>query len=97
MIADTPRDAALTVYSTVALYQIPAAGREQIIRTLAATSVERPVWLVTLELQMEDLGEAQMPSLSITRFSNGEHRRQRAGQGIAARLVDRVGGLRQVG
>ena len=77
MIADTPRDAALTVYSTVALYQIPAAGREQIIRTLAETSVERPVWLVTLELQMEDLGEAQMPSLSITRFSNGEHRRQR--------------------
>ena len=76
MIADTPQDAALTVYSTVALYQIPEAGRQRIFEILSETSVERPVWLVTLELQMENIDEAHMPSLSITRFIDGERRRQ---------------------
>ena len=76
MIADAPPEAALTVYSTVALYQIPAEGRERIFRTLAQTSRDRPVWLVTLELRMEDVEEVQMPSLSITRFANGAAERQ---------------------
>ncbi|MDE2744596.1 MAG: DUF2332 domain-containing protein [Chloroflexota bacterium] len=76
MIADTPREAALTVFSTVALYQIPSAGREQIFQTLQETSNERPVWLITLELRMEDIDEVQMPSLSITRYTNGAADRQ---------------------
>ena len=76
MIADTPVDAALTVYSTVALYQFPAAGREQVYQTLAETSQERPVWLVTLELKLEDIDDPQEPTLAITRFTNGERRRQ---------------------
>ena len=75
-IADTPPEAALTVYSTVALYQIPSAGRERIFRTLAETSLDRPVWLVTLELRMEDIDEVQMPSLSVTRYANGAAERQ---------------------
>ncbi len=76
MIADTPPETALTVYSTVALYQIPTEGREQIFRTLTQTSQDRPVWLVTLELRMEDVDEVQMPSLSMTRFANGAAERQ---------------------
>ncbi len=76
MIADTPPDAALTVYSTVALHQIPAAGRERIYQTLAETSRERPVWLVTLELLLEDIADTQMPMLATTRFVNGDRRRQ---------------------
>lgn len=76
MIADTPRDAALTVYSTVALYQFPAAGRERIYQTLAETSRERPVWLVTLDLMLEDIDDTQMPTLAITRFSKAERSRQ---------------------
>jgi len=76
MIADTAPTTALTVYSTVALYQIPSAGRERILRTLQETSKERPVWLVTLELRMEDIDEVQMPSLSITRYANGAGERQ---------------------
>ena len=76
MIADTPPEAALMVYSTVALYQIPSAGRAQILQTLQETSNERPVWLVTLELRMEDIDDVQMPSLSITRYANGSAERQ---------------------
>jgi len=76
MIADTPPDAALTVYSTVALYQFPSAGRERIIRTLTETSLSRPVWLVTLELKLEDIDDLQDPTLAITRFASGERRRQ---------------------
>ncbi len=76
MIADAPAQAALTVYSTVALYQFTAAGRERIIQTLVETSDERPVWLVTLELQIEDLDDPQAPTLALTRFANGERRRQ---------------------
>ena len=76
MIADTPADAALTVYSTVALYQFPAAGRERIYQTLAETSRERPVWLVTLELRLEDIDDTQEPTLAITRFVNGKRSRQ---------------------
>ena len=76
MIADTPPETALTVYSTVALYQIPSGGRERILRALQETGNERPVWLVTLELRMEDVDEVQMPSLSITRYAKGAAERQ---------------------
>ncbi len=76
MIADAPPETALAVYSTVALYQIPSAGRERIFRTLQETSKDRPVWLVTLELRMEDIDEVQMPSLSITRYADGAAERQ---------------------
>ena len=76
MIADAPEDAALTAYSTVALYQFPASGRQRIFETLAETSHDRPVWLVTLELRLEDIDDAQDPTLSITRFRNGERSRQ---------------------
>ena len=76
MIADTPTNAALTVYSTVAIYQIPAAGRERILQILTETSVERPVWLVTLELLLEDIDNTQAPTLAITRFVGGERRRE---------------------
>ncbi len=80
LIDDAPDDAALTFYSTVAIYQIPAAFREQMFQTLAAASTERPVWLVTLELYLENIDDPQMPSLSITRFRNGEQSRQRLAQ-----------------
>ena len=76
MIADTPSDAALTVYSTVALYQFASAGRERIYQSLAETSRERPVWLVTLDLKLEDIDDPEMPTLAITRFAHGERRRQ---------------------
>lgn len=76
MIADAPADAALTVYSTVALYQIPTAGRERIFQTLAETSVDRPVWLVTLEAFLDDIGDAQQPQLAITRFTSGKSERE---------------------
>lgn len=76
MIADTPDDAALIAYSTVALYQIPSDGRAQMFKTLAETSAQRPVWLVTLELHMEDIGNSEMPSLAITRFNQGKQQRQ---------------------
>ncbi len=76
MISDAPQEAALTVYSTVAMYQIPESGREEIYRILTETSRERPVWLVTLELHMEAIDDPQTPTLSITRFVNGSHHRQ---------------------
>lgn len=76
MIADTPADAALTVYSTVALYQIPEAGRDRIVQILTETSMQRAVWLVTLELRLEDIDNTQEPTLALTRFANGEASRQ---------------------
>ena len=76
MIADAPEDAALTAYSTVAIYQIPAAGRQQILETLAETSRNRPVWLVTLEHLLDDIDDVQFPSLAITRFRDGASSRQ---------------------
>ena len=76
MIADAPSDAALTVYSTVALYQFPAESRQQFFNLLARTSRERPVWLVTLELLFNDIDNAQDPTLSITRFEAGAANRE---------------------
>jgi hypothetical protein len=76
MIAETPADAALTVYSTVALYQFPSESRNRFIQQLVQTSHERPIWLVTLELRLEDIDDTQMPTLSITRFVRGQQQRQ---------------------
>ncbi len=76
MIADTPGDAALTAYSTVALYQFSTSSRQRIFETLSETSRERPVWLVTLELRLEDIDDAQDPTLAITRFRDGRQSRQ---------------------
>lgn len=76
MIADAPADAALTVYSTVALYQFPAESRRRFFELLAETSQDRPVWLVTLELRLEDINDAQEPTLAITRFEGGDAKRQ---------------------
>lgn len=76
MIAETPLDAALTVYSTVALYQFPAESRRRLIETLTQKSRERPVWLVTLELFLDDVADTKDPQLAITRFVDGEWERQ---------------------
>ena len=76
MISDTPADTALTVYSTVALYQFAAADRARIFEILAETSRERLVWLVTLELMLDDIDDASEPTLALTRFVNGEQSRQ---------------------
>ncbi len=76
MIAETPADAALTVYSTVALYQFPAEGRQRLMQTLAHTSRERPLWLVTLELYLDDIADTKDPQLAITRFVDGRYERQ---------------------
>ncbi len=76
MIADAPADTALTVYSTVALYQFPTESRQQFFKLLARTSQDRPVWLVTLELRLEDIDDRQDPTLSITRFNGGVGQRQ---------------------
>ncbi len=76
MIVGAPTDAALTVYSTVALYQIPSEGRERILQTLSETSKQRPVWLVTLELRMEDIDHPEEPTLALTRFAGGQSSRK---------------------
>ena len=77
MINEAPSDSALTVYSTVALYQFPAERRQQLFELLAHASRERPVWFVTLELRYEDIADRQDPFLDITRFQDGGANRQR--------------------
>ena len=63
LIESTPLEQALVVYSTIALYQFPRKSRQRIGNTLAAASVERPVWQISLE--------GNDPELSITRYRNG--------------------------
>lgn len=76
LVDSAPVDAALTVYSTVALYQFSSADREQIMQSLTETSFSRPVWLVTLELKLEDIDDPQEPTLALTRFNDGMRRRE---------------------
>ena len=64
LLERVPADAALVVYSTIALYQIPAEGRRRIRAALEARSRERPVWQVALE-------GAHPPSLTLTTYRNG--------------------------
>ncbi len=59
-----PAEAALVVYSTIALYQMSRQGRRRITEELEARSRERPVWRATLE-------GAHPPSLTLTRYRAG--------------------------
>ncbi len=59
-----PAEAALVVYSTIALYQVPREGRRRIREALEARSRERPVWQVALE-------GVHPPSLTLTRYRSG--------------------------
>ena len=59
-----PAEAALVVYSTIALYQVPREGRRRITEALEALSRERPVWRVALE-------GVHPPSLTLTRYRGG--------------------------
>ena len=62
-----PAGAALVVYSTIALYQVPPEGRRRIARTLADCSRARPVRQVALE-------GVHPPSLTLTRYLDGSRR-----------------------
>ena len=59
-----PPDAALLVYSTIALYQIDRERRPLIARALEERSRERPVWRVALE-------GLHPPKLTLTRYRDG--------------------------
>ncbi|MXW01995.1 MAG: DUF2332 domain-containing protein [Holophagales bacterium] len=64
LLERVPAEAALVVYSTIALYQIPREGRRRITAALEARSRERPVWQVALE-------GVHPPSLTLTRYRDG--------------------------
>lgn len=64
LLAAAPGDEALTVYTTVALYQFPRAARERMERTLVEAGRSRPVWRVALE------GMDTM-ELTLTRYRDG--------------------------
>lgn len=63
LIRAAPRDAALVVYATVALYQFGAERVARIERTLREVGQERPAWLVTLE--------GRKPALTLTSYADG--------------------------
>ena len=64
LLAAAPDDEALTVYTTVALYQFPRATRDGLEATLLDASRRRPVWRVALE------GLDTM-ELTLTRYRDG--------------------------
>lgn len=64
LLERVPAEAALVVYSTIALYQVPREGRRRITEGLEVRSRERPVWRVALE-------GAHRPSLTLTRYRSG--------------------------
>lgn len=64
LLERVPDETALVVYSTIAMYQIPRDGRQQITAALEARSRERPVWRVALE-------GVHPPSLTLTRYRSG--------------------------
>ncbi len=64
LLERVPAEAALVVYSTIALYQVPREGRRRITEALELRSRERPVWRVALE-------GAHRPSLALTRYRSG--------------------------
>ena len=64
LLERVPAEAALVVYSTIALYQVPREGRRRITEALEARSRERPVWRVALE-------GVHPPSLTLTRYRSG--------------------------
>ena len=62
LIESVPREHALVVYSTIALYQFPRESRQRIVDTLNHASAARPVWQIALE--------GNDPELSITCYRN---------------------------
>jgi len=64
LLERVPAEAALVVYSTITLYQIPREGRRRIRAALEARSRERPVRQVALE-------GVHPPSLTLTRYRSG--------------------------
>jgi hypothetical protein len=64
LLERVPAEAALVVYSTIALYQVPREGRRRITEALEVRSRERPVWRVALK-------GVHPPSLTVTRYRNG--------------------------
>jgi hypothetical protein len=56
-LAEAPGDAALCVYATHALYQIPREGMRRIFGALEAASAERVVWFVVIEGTGRDYSE----------------------------------------
>jgi len=64
LLERVPAEAALVVYSTIALYQVPREGRRRITEALEVRSWKRPVWRVALE-------GAHRPSLTLTRYRSG--------------------------
>ncbi|MCY3929562.1 MAG: DUF2332 domain-containing protein [Acidobacteria bacterium] len=64
LLERVPAEAALVVYSTIALYQVPREDRRRITEALEVRSRERPVWRVALE-------GAHRPSLTLTRYRGG--------------------------
>lgn len=63
LVRTAPRDAALVVYATVALYQFGAERVARIERTLREVGQERRVWLVTLE--------GREPALTLASYTDG--------------------------
>ena len=63
LIESVPREHALVVYSTIALYQFPRESGQRIVDALNHASAARPVWQIALE--------GNDPELSITRYRNG--------------------------
>ena len=63
LIESVPREHALVVYSTIALYQFPRESGQRIVDTLNHASAARPVWQIALE--------GNDPELSITRYRSG--------------------------
>lgn len=64
LLAEAPEDEALTVYTTMALYQFPRAARERLETALIAASRSRPVWRVALE-------GVDVVKLTLTRYRDG--------------------------
>ena len=64
LLQRVPAEAALVVYSTIALYQVPREGRRRITEGLELRSRERLVWQVALEGH-------HPPSLTLTRYRDG--------------------------
>ena len=64
LLAAAPEDEALTVYTTVALYQFPRAARARMEAILIDASRSRPVWRVALE-------GAETTKLTLTRYREG--------------------------
>ncbi|MYB37682.1 MAG: DUF2332 domain-containing protein [Gammaproteobacteria bacterium] len=66
LLAEAPGDEALTVYTTVALYQFPRTARERMETVLIDASRSREVWRVALEGESADIME-----LTLTRYRDG--------------------------